>query len=240
MTEATIQLLNGVEIRKSYDAEIPSEELMKSIHMISGVELTDMCLSLRFGTGSTHETVVKQGMDTQPLRGQSECYIVVTDTNPDSLANQLLHGQASDGAEFQYTDREYENRDGTVLKWKQKERLGRFDPQYRSKMESDQQMQKGALGDMTIGERCAITAPGKPERRGWLRYVGPVDTLTGVWCGVEFDTPSGKNNGSFKDKVYFGPVRKDHGGFIRPNQVVTGTQYSPLETKSVLEDTDEL
>lgn len=240
MVQATVQLLNGVEVRKSYDADITAQDLMESIHKFSGIELADMQLTVMVGKDDSIE--IKQGMgQLQPLQG-GDCRIVVTDTNPRSLANQLLNQEPDNNGEyqFQYTEKDYENRDDTVLKWKQQQQLGRFDPQYKSRMEQDKQTQMESLGNLTIDERCTVATPNKPERRGWLRYLGPVDTLTGVWCGIEFDTPSGKNNGSFKDKVYFGPVGQDHGGFVRPNQVTTGPQYSPLPTNPSLDDTDEL
>jgi dynactin complex subunit len=35
------------------------------------------------------------------------------------------------------------------------------------------------------------------------RYCGTVDFASGVWVGVELDTPEGKNDGIIQDTIYF-------------------------------------
>ncbi|KAL3232451.1 Tubulin-specific chaperone B [Nakaseomyces bracarensis] len=238
--EVTVQLLNKVEVKKKYDEGITGKQLMESIHLFSGVELCDMHLGLRFqqSPGEYDLEISQSNLEMTPLRGRGFCYIVVADTNKNSLANQLLEDNHT-GPEFNYTESDYERRDDTVLKWKQQEQLGRFDPQYRTRMQSDQEEQLNSLDSLTVGERCVVTTP-QLERRGWLRYLGPVDTLAGIWCGIEFDTDSGKNNGTFKEKTYFGPVAENHGGFVRPHQVKTGPQYEPLHESTLLDESDEL
>lgn len=83
----------------------------------------------------------------------------------------------------------------------------------------------------------------QPERRGWLRFVGVVPQLneTDIWCGIEFDEPVGKNNGSFRGSSYFGPVKPNYGGFVRPSSVETGKKFTPLLDDELLSsDEDEL
>ena len=72
---------------------------------------------------------------------------------------------------------------------------------------------------MAVGNRCEV-APG--GRRGEVMYIGTVKEIApGHWIGVKFDEPSGKNDGSIKEKRYFTCMPR-YGGFIRPGNVTVG------------------
>ena len=58
------------------------------------------------------------------------------------------------------------------------------------------------------------------DRRGTIRYVGPLGTK-GTFIGIELDEPLGRNNGSFEGKQLFQCAEK-HGLFIRPKEVEIG------------------
>lgn len=244
----TVRLFNGQEPTKMYSDSITVSELREQIYAFSGVDPQDMKLYVAFNrTPMGHaslderqwdlEVTKETNGDQRILEGHSSCYIIVQDTNKDSLIYQLMkQDEQDDGPLFEYSQKDYENRDNTVLRWKQQEQLGRFDSEYNANMAKDLEQQELKASQLQLGERC--TVKGVSERRGWLRYVGPVEGLTGLWCGVEFDKAEGKNNGVFKEHTYFGPVSDNHGGFVRPQQVETGTQYVPFETSG--SDSDEI
>jgi tubulin-folding cofactor B len=56
-----------------------------------------------------------------------------------------------------------------------------------------------------------------------VRFIGAVDDLPGggLWIGVQYDEPVGKNDGAVGGKKYF-DAGKNRGGFIRPERVVIG------------------
>lgn len=54
-----------------------------------------------------------------------------------------------------------------------------------------------------LGKRVIFSGNDKRQKYGVLRYVGEPEFAAGVWCGVELDQPTGKNNGSVHGIRYF-------------------------------------
>jgi len=56
-----------------------------------------------------------------------------------------------------------------------------------------------------------------------VRYVGLTDfgSAGGVWVGIEYDEPMGKNDGSVEGKRYF-TCSPRFGVFVRPDKVRVG------------------
>ncbi len=51
--------------------------------------------------------------------------------------------------------------------------------------------------EITVGARCEVESAEEDFRkRGTVRYVGPTEFAKGVWVGIEYDEPIGKNDGS--------------------------------------------
>jgi tubulin-folding cofactor B len=106
----------------------------------------------------------------------------------------------------------------SVLAYKQRHKVGRFADKTESKPAPTGNV------DIPIGSRCEVesTEPGL-HKRGTVRYVGPTDFGGGggVWVGIEYDEPMGKNDGSVNGKRYFTcPPR--FGVFVRPDKVSVG------------------
>ena len=78
----------------------------------------------------------------------------------------------------------------------------------------------------SVGDRCRVQ-PG--ERRGTVQFVGPVAGLAeGVWVGVEYDEPLGKNDGSVNGVRYF-ECTMGYGSFMRPSKVEVGSSQADRE-----------
>lgn len=84
-------------------------------------------------------------------------------------------------------EEQYEKLQDTVLSWKKRQQLGRFDP---NKPDCAQQkllkMQEEIdVRGVTVGKRCRVGGA-ELDRRGTVRYVGPVKEIPGdgLWVGM--------------------------------------------------------
>ena len=118
---------------------------------------------------------------------------------------------------------EYEARPDTVLAWKRNQKLGRFDPERERTLQNRADAIQRQIEErgIKVGARCVVGEDS--QRRGTVRYVGAIDDLPGggVWVGVQYDEPLGKNDGAVAGKRYF-DAGKNRGGFVRAERVVIG------------------
>lgn len=121
-------------------------------------------------------------------------------------------------------EEEYDKLQDSVLAWKKRNKLGRFDPNKEEKdqMELKRQYDAVEARKIVVGARCRVGASDL-DRRGTIRYVGEVDEIPngGVWVGIETDEPTGRNDGSIQGKSYFKCETK-HGSFVRPDRIEVG------------------
>lgn len=71
-----------------------------------------------------------------------------------------------------------------------------------------------SLGDLKKGQVICVG----DKKTGRIRYIGPTEFASGVWIGVELDTPSGKNDGSVSGQRYFA-CKPRYGSFVKPEKV---------------------
>ncbi|AMD19377.1 HBR476Cp [Eremothecium sinecaudum] len=226
------------------------EQFTRKLYDITGVLPQDMKLQITTQEGTEKTVELSQFQNAGTLsstfpHGFSK--VEVQDSNEGSVVNALkrdLEGNGEPVAGFTLSEEEYARRADSVLNWKKENQLGAFSPDLRAKLETERERQARAASALKVGERCSVKTSEQPERRGWLRFVGPLEALhdNEIWCGVEFDEPVGKNDGSFKGTVYFGPVKDNYGAFVKPSSVEIGPQFVPLIDEELLlsEDMEEL
>ncbi|KAJ1563299.1 hypothetical protein HK405_002562 [Cladochytrium tenue] len=127
---------------------------------------------------------------------------------------------------YEMPDDEYAKRTGTVLEFKQRNRLGRFAETDGAKPPdegSDPDAFSADADRITVGARCRVMpeAAATIEKRGVVAFVGKTKFKPGYWVGIIYDEPLGKNDGVVGGERYFTcpPLR---GAFVRPNRVETG------------------
>jgi len=59
------------------------------------------------------------------------------------------------------------------------------------------------------------------KRLSYSNFLGSTEFQPGIWIGIEYDEPLGKNNGTVQGVEYFkcGP---NYGAFVRPTKVTVG------------------
>jgi len=145
-------------------------------------------------------------------------FLKIGDTNPStSFTGQLTDVSQVD--KFELTPEEYAQRQDTVLAYKQRNRVGRFAPPAES-----QASEATPQVDITIGSRCQVESnEAGLNKRGTVRFFGKTKFAKGegVWVGIEYDEPMGKNDGSVQGERYFA-CRPNYGVFVRPEKVQVG------------------
>ncbi|XP_064542519.1 tubulin-folding cofactor B [Drosophila montana] len=126
---------------------------------------------------------------------------------------------------FELTNDQYEQRGDSVRNFLKQNRLGKYNDEEMQQMEAKrrehaEEMQKRAER-CVVGGRCQVTVAGNPTRRGTIMYNGPLEGKTGIFIGVQYDEPLGKNNGSVGGKSYF-VCPPNYGGFVSPLSVEVG------------------
>lgn len=80
---------------------------------------------------------------------------------------------------------------------------------------------------MAVDQRCMIDADTNFPKRGRVAYIGPIESKSGEWVGIELDEPYGKNDGSVHGRVYF-KANRNYGIFKRASKVRVG-DFPPLD-----------
>ncbi|CEP10949.1 hypothetical protein [Parasitella parasitica] len=144
----------------------------------------------------------------------------VIDTNPHRVKNQYT--DVSLVEKFELTNDEYEKRTDTVRAFKERNKLGRFSAEAAAKEDAIEAAHENAANQIKIGDRCEVLGDDiTAQRRGTVEFVGETKFQPGLWVGIRYDEPVGKNNGSVQGEKYFECPPK-YGGFVRPTKVNVG------------------
>lgn len=141
---------------------------------------------------------------------------------------------------FELTDEEYAQRRDTVMAYKVRNKIGRFASPPPAAPSSSSTSSGGDRGTaqgysllpegLQVGARVRVdlSSSGLNIKLGTVRYVGETKFAKGgIWVGVEYDEPVGKNDGSIDGHAYFA-CRMKYGGFVRPEKCIPG-DWEPEE-----------
>ncbi|KAI8969211.1 CAP Gly-rich domain-containing protein [Mycotypha africana] len=146
--------------------------------------------------------------------------ILVIDTNPHRVKNQYT--DVSLVEKFELSNEEYEKRSDTVRAFKERNKLGRFSDEAAAREDALEKSYQEAAKNIHVGDRCEVsTDPQAPQKRGTVKYIGTTKFQPGIWVGIQYDEPLGKNDGTVKGERYF-ECPPNYGGFVRPTKVTVG------------------
>ncbi|KAK7038709.1 hypothetical protein VNI00_010593 [Paramarasmius palmivorus] len=215
---------------RRFDPHITVEQLKSKLEFITGIPAANQSVSV-LDSEDNPKVVAQLAEDSRPLGfyGLHDYQVLkVDDLNPSvSFTGQLTDVSQVD--KFELSDDAYAKRTDSVLAYKQRNKVGRFAPKDEKPQEKDYSV------DIPVGARCEVesTEPGL-SKRGTVRFVGETKFgAGGVWVGIEYDEPFGKNDGSVQGVQYF-TCRPNYGVFVRPDKVKVG-DYPVLD----IDDLDE-
>ncbi|XP_034951086.1 tubulin-folding cofactor B [Chelonus insularis] len=141
------------------------------------------------------------------------------------IDNFLRTDDLSNVEKFTISEEEYSKRSDTVKAFLEKNKLGKYNEEEMKKKEEERkqerEMEEEMVKSFNPGDRCEVRVPSQPTRRATIMYIGKTDFKDGLWVGVKYDEPLGKNDGSVNGKRYFECPPK-YGGFVKPSHVKKG------------------
>lgn len=218
-----------------------SGQLRFSLH--TSIEAVKERLSLNSGTAvggmllqlfdESDQKICDMADDSRPLGFYSPMdgyRIHIVDLDPASFTANGWLEDTSLVEKYTITDENYDRREDTFRKFKEK-KIAEDSSWTNRKIDESCMEDLAAL--IHVGNRCEIDPGGK---RGVVMFVGKADTLApGYWIGVQYDEPIGKHDGVVKGKRYFSSPA-GHGVMVRPDKVKVG-DYPELDP---FDDVDEI
>ncbi|KZT38183.1 hypothetical protein SISSUDRAFT_1062206 [Sistotremastrum suecicum HHB10207 ss-3] len=218
---------------RRFSPHLTVRELKTKLEPVTGIPAPSQKITLHASEDSA-QALASLDDDDRPLGYYSVRdfqVLKIQDTNPSSTSLAGQYTDVSRVEKFEISKEEYEQRRDTVLAYKQRNHMGRFAPEKKSAPKVEEHV------DIPIGSRCQVDpGDGSMKKLGAVRFVGETKFGGGgVWVGVEYDEPLGKNDGSVQGERYFA-CKPSYGAFVRPGKVQVG-DFPP---EDIMEDEEEI
>ena len=229
-------------------SDIPLRSILDRLELLTGIPPEAQRISFwtsRTDDADSHSTLVKDASDDasvyaktlSELQVRDGMGIKIQDTRSSELRDQFGAEEEEKVEKYEMDDEAYSKRTGeypedpstplvlidvldphlqdSVLAYKVRNKMGRFGSKPQQPQGGEET--ESLPSEMQTGSRCQVEG----GRRGTIRHVGETEFAKGVWIGVEYDEPVGKNDGSVGGKRYF-TCRANFGGFVRAEKVQVG------------------
>ncbi|KAK4315812.1 hypothetical protein Pmani_012969 [Petrolisthes manimaculis] len=207
--------LNNFTAEKRFDRSLTISDLKGRLELVTGGSAGSMTLEVL----DTEDHPVCNLTNDEALLGS---YIIEENYRIHVTDSTKRIGEFEDTSnveKYELTEKEYDTRNDTARAFLKKNKLGKFNEEEQEKKRKEREEQEREENEkaatITVGSRCEVKVQGEPTRRGEVMFVGKVHFKPGIWVGVCYDEPLGKNDGSIGDKRYFEAPMK-YGGFTRP------------------------
>merc|ERR1711942_227167 len=216
---------NVVGTERRFPKDLTIRDLKDKLILVTGASAESMQISLRSRDGTRHIAALDED---DRLLGSYEVddgpYLDIKD--PTMGVNEF--NDVSKVEKFELSKDEYEKREDSVAAFKRRNKLGRFseaDPAAAKAAEAEAARkaaeEERLASSMAVGSRCEVSVPKAPVRRGTVAFNGTTHFKPGIWIGIKYDEPVGKNDGSVDGHRYFDCPPK-YGGFVKPANVTIG------------------
>ncbi|KHJ41942.1 CAP-Gly domain protein [Trichuris suis] len=168
----------------------------KRVELLVGVPYNAMSLELRQQDDITRRNLLVDDSATLNMLSLTNGMIlhVRDERGPNVLGEEIF--SPADGTKFELSDEKYNQKTNTVRAWLKEQKL-KCHQDYSADNESDR------------SEELAS------KLRSPFSVAGEVHFKPGIWVGVHYDNPVGKNDGSVDGHRYF-ECPPNYGSFVRP------------------------
>lgn len=231
---------NGHASEKRFARGITVADLKGKLELITGVSAATMEVFVhdekRGGAVVCSLSDDSALLGSYPVDSGMRLHVKDTSGKASAFDDEML----SKVEKFELSQEQYSKRTDTVQAFLKRNNLGKYNEEEMEKLrlekEKEDKEEADRMATMKVGDRCEAKTPGNSARRGTVKYLGKTAFKEGLWVGIHFDEPLGKNDGSVNGKRYFECPDK-YGGFCKPAHVEVG-DYPEEEID--LDDLDEM
>ncbi|XP_055331805.1 tubulin-folding cofactor B-like [Paramacrobiotus metropolitanus] len=212
---------NSFHTERRFSTDYTVGQLKRLLEGLTGAQPSSMVLHLFNKDGTAAGAMQSDDVQLGSLNLHNGMTVQVSD--PTVRVGEFE--DVSKVKKFELSEEEYANRAESLRAFKQRHKMGQFDEKEKElKSESVQKKtsEQQALADaITVGSRCLVTVADQPKKRGVVLFKGSTKFKPGIWVGVKYDEPLGKNDGSVDGHRYF-ECAPNYGAFVRPDSVQVG------------------
>ncbi|CAB3398674.1 unnamed protein product [Caenorhabditis bovis] len=176
-------------LEKKFPAQLLLKELKRKLELVVGTEASSMKMELYDSDGVKKADLSDDGKSLKDLGvrdGMRIHAIDITGRNEDLKDESMVE-------KYEISDDAYNQRTDSVRAWKKK--MQEETKTSNAGAEALKRNEEAAKG-IKVGDRCEIRIKSQMARRGEVAFIGPTKFKEGIWVGVKYDEPVGKNDGS--------------------------------------------
>jgi tubulin-folding cofactor B len=207
-----------LQTEKRFDPDMTITNLKTKLYPLSGTAPQHQVLQLMNPEGTVLATLEPDEMRLKDFPIFDYARIHIIDTDPSNTVAQ--YADVSKVEKFEISEQAYEAKQDTFRNFKKtvlKDHVAKVEEEKAEaakRREEQEALEVTAAAAIQVGLRCQVEGNG----RGAVQFVGPVDFQPGVWVGIKLDEPTGKNDGTVKDRKYF-ECNPNYGLFAKPTKV---------------------
>ncbi|ODM93727.1 Tubulin-folding cofactor B [Orchesella cincta] len=207
--------LSSLETDRRFPSDVTVGNLKGKLELMTGASMNTMKLELKDKDDQLIYELTDDNLTLSQVHVKSGMKIHVIDSSDN------IFDEDNPDAAFKYDEEDYHQRDESMRKFLMKNKLGKFDEEKAKKKLEEEEKEVKLSESIKASDRCEVKVPANPVRRGEVKYVGKVHFKEGIWVGIQYDEPLGKNDGTVEGKRYF-ECKPKYGGFVRPSNVTVG------------------